>query len=147
MQKMISLLLFLLIQFSLKAQLSRAGDSASLVNFNQQLDDRVVTQDIAFLKNGYSDDFVFSHGSGRVDGKSSWLNSVVKGNFSKREHDSVHVELHGTVAILRGKLSVEKKNKEETDRYWLRYIRVYILKDQKWQLISHMTTAEFHLPG
>jgi hypothetical protein len=147
MKKLVLLCIIFCGQLSLVAQVFPAADSSNLIALNQQVDHNVVKQGIDFLEKIYADDFVFSHGSGRVDGKYSWLKSVAKGGFIRRDHDSVTAELHGDVAILRGKLSVEKKNKEKTDRYWLRYIRVYKMKKEKWQMISHITTAEFHLPG
>ena len=119
-------------------------DSLFLVAFNQQVDDNVVKKNIADLEKAYADDFVFSHGSGKVEGKAPWLKSAGKGLFISRTHDSVKVELHKDVAIVKGKLSVAKTNKEKTDRYHLYYIRVYAKRDNNWQMISHSTTAEYH---
>ena len=119
-------------------------DSSSLIALNQQIDDHVVKQDTVSLKRLYAEDFVFSHGSGRVDNKQSWLRSVAKGNFLLRKHDSVRVELHPSLAILKGKLSVQKLNKDKMDRYHLNYIRVYAIRDKQWQLVSHSTTFEYH---
>ena len=104
----------------------------------------MVQKNIADLEKAYADDFVFSHGSGKVEGKATWLKSAGKGLFISRKHDSVKVELHHDVAIVKGKLSVAKTNKEKTDRYHLYYIRVYTKRNQQWQMISHSTTAEYH---
>lgn len=130
----------------LLAQPRQVGDSGLLVRLNQHIDDYVLQQNVTPLAELYAPDFVFSHGSGRVDNRASWLKSVAKGRFVKRLHDSVRVELHNTIAILRGKLSVEKKQADSLSRYWLRYVRVYRQTGtSRWQLISHITTAEFHL--
>ena len=120
------------------------SDSTFLVAFNQAVDDNVVKKNIPELVKAYADDFVFSHGSGKVEGKEGWLKSAGKGLFISRTHDSVKVELHNDVAIVKGKLSVAKTNKEKTDRYHLYYIRVYAKRHQQWQMISHSTTAEYH---
>lgn len=128
--------------FLLKTQAQ--SDSLFLVAFNQQVDDNVVKKNIPALESAYADDFVFSHGSGRVEGKAPWLKSAGKGLFISRQHDSVKVELHKDVAIVKGKLSVAKTNKEKTDRYHLYYIRVYAKREKGWQMISHSTTAEYH---
>ena len=119
-------------------------DSLFLVDFNQQVDDNVVSKNIAALEKAYADDFVFSHGSGRVEGKAPWLKSAGKGLFVSRKHDSVKVEMHYDVAIVKGKLSVVKNNKDKTDRYHLYYIRVYAKRNNQWQMISHSTTSEYH---
>ena len=100
-------------------------DSTHLLHLNQTIDHHVVAQNIPALDSLYAPDFVFSHGSGRVEGKEGWLKSVAKGGFVLRNHDSVVVELHGDVAVVRGRLSVHKRKGEGLDRYWLRYVRVY----------------------
>jgi Domain of unknown function (DUF4440) len=142
MKKVSTLFIIMLIQFS--AQALRFSDSSFLIVLNQQIDDYVVSKDTASLNKLYANDFVFSHGSGKIEGKESWFKSVAKGNFVSRQHDSVKVELHPNLAILRGKLSVQKKGKDKTDRYHLQYIRVYAYRNEKWQMISHITTAEYH---
>jgi len=138
------ILLLFTIAFYFSVAASAQSDSAFLVTFNQQVDDDVVKKNIAALENAYADDFVFSHGSGKVEGKAPWLKSAGKGLFISRKHDSVKVELHNDVAIVKGKLSVAKTNKEKTDRYHLYYIRVYAKRAQRWQMISHSTTSEYH---
>src|SRR5687767_13486755 len=110
---------------------AQPADSLALIEFNQQIDLNVVNRNVADLEGMYADDFVFSHGSGKVEGKQSWLKSVAKSNFQERRHDSVTVELHGNLAILKGKLSVLKKTTAKTDRYRLKYIRVFV-KKEKW---------------
>lgn len=115
-----------------------------LISINQQIDDYVVQRNTEALDKLYAGDFVFSHGSGRVEGKAGWFKSVAKGSFVSRQHDSVTVELHPGTAILRGKLSVHKKTEKESSRYHLKYIRVYGLRDKQWQMISHVTYWEMH---
>jgi ketosteroid isomerase-like protein len=126
------------------AQASSSPDSLHLLTLNQQADTYVVSQNISGLDSIYATDFVFSHGSGRVEGKEGWLKSVAKGGFVQRQHDSVVVELHGDVAMVRGRLAVHKRKGEGLDRYLLRYVRVYARRQGRWQMISHFTTWEVH---
>lgn len=109
MRQPILLLLLILNALFLHAQIS---DSSFLINRNQQIDTYVVEHNTTALDSLYAEDFVFSHGSGRIEGKKGWFTSVAKGSFISRLHDSVTVELHPQLAILRGKLSVQKKGKE-----------------------------------
>lgn len=145
MQKIKTTLLLLLIPFVvLQAQVSEQTDSSFILVLNQQIDNYVVKQQVELLSKFYADDFVFSHGSGKVEGREGWLKSVVKGNFLLRQHDSVTVEMHQELAIVRGKLSVHKNNKDKIDRYHLKYFRLYAYRNNQWQLISHITTSEWH---
>lgn len=119
-----------------------------IVELNQRIDQAVVDQDTAQLLQFYGDDFVFTHGTGTVDSKKSWIGSVRKmkeSRFISRQHDSTQVELHGDVALLTGTLSVAKETPSSVNRYALRYVRLYAYRDKRWQLISHRTTSEWHL--
>lgn len=127
--------------FSAKSQ---QADSSYLIRLNQEIDDLVCKQDVSRLEQLYADDFVFSHGSGKVEGKASWLKTVARTVYPSRAHDSVKVELHPAVAVVKGKMDIRRKDKEKEAIYHLRYIRVYALRGKEWQMISHNTTEEKH---
>ena len=147
MKKIVPLIYFFLAAgSSLRAQYSPAKDSSLIITINQQVDNDVVQQNMPALNKVYAEDLVFTHGSGHIDGKQSWLNSVAKGNFLSRQHDSVTVEMHPGLAIVRGKLSVQKKSGKDS-RYHLKYVRVFALRDKQWQMIPHVTVWEIHEPG
>ncbi len=146
MKKVIFLLFLCLPITILWAQQSSPPDSSFILSVNQQIDNYVVQQNIVDLTKLYADDFVFSHGSGKIEGKQSWFKSVAKGGFIQRKHDSVTVELHKHLAIVRGKLSVQKKGVDKPSRYHLKYVRVYAYRNKQWQMISHITVSEYHEP-
>jgi hypothetical protein len=120
------------------------ADSSDLVALNQQIDTYVVQRNVSALDSLYGSDFVFSHGSGKVEGKSGWMTTVAGAHYPLRQHDSVTVELHAGIGIVKGKMAIQKINADKTDRYYLRYIRIYALRGKRWQLISHNTTWEWH---
>lgn len=117
-------------------------DSELLLRINSQIDERVVKKDISFLQKHYADDFVFTHGGGLVEDKSSWIKNVSNPNskFVSRVHDSTSVELHGDVALVIGKMAITRKDKDKEVAYGLKYIRVYRKNKNVWQMISHRTT-------
>ncbi len=115
-------------------------------SINRYLDWFVVAKNISFLEKHYADDFVFTHGTGFVEGKSSWLKNVrdTSVHYLSREHDSVTVELHKKIAVVKGQLVVRRRFPSRIDSYGLKYIRVYQFRKKRWQLISHNTTREWH---
>lgn len=131
----------------LQAHSNSSSDSSLIITLNQQIDNYVVLRNTAALDKLYAADFVFSHGSGRIEGKQGWFVSVAKGSFVMRQHDSVTVEMHPGIAVVRGKLSVHKKTEKENSKYHLKYVRVFALRDKQWQLISHVTVWEHHEAG
>jgi len=121
-----------------------AADSSYLIRFNQQIDLDVVHRNISSLDTMFASDFVFSHGSGNVQGKEGWLKSVEKNNYPARQHDSVTVELHPGLAVVKGNMAIQRVDKDKTALYRLKYLRVYAIRNNRWRLISHTTTKEVH---
>lgn len=118
----------------------------TIETLNQRIDDAVVKKDLALLRTVYADDFVFTHGTGLIDGKESWLKDIEKSTarFISRQHDSTTVEVHDNVAIITGRLMVTREGEKGISKYGLQYVRVYALRKKKWLLISHRTVKEWH---
>ena len=115
-------------------------------NINRSIDEAVVNKDVNKLKQLYADDFVFTHGTGYVEGKNSWIKDVENPTkkFTSRVHDSTLVELHENVAIVTGSLAITRSDADKLVRYGIRYVRVFALRNKSWQLISHRTVKEWH---
>jgi ketosteroid isomerase-like protein len=115
-------------------------------NINRSIDEAVVKKDVNKLKQVYADDFVFTHGTGYVEGKTSWIKDVENPTkkFTSRVHDSTLVELHDNVAIVTGSLAITRSDADKLVRYGIRYVRVFALRNNSWQLISHRTVKEWH---
>ncbi|HYF67049.1 MAG TPA: nuclear transport factor 2 family protein [Ohtaekwangia sp.] len=143
--KIIGLLIGVLFFTSASSQQPN-GTPHPVLQVNQDIDNAVVKKNIAMLEKHYAMDFVFTHGTGTVDSKTTWIEAVKRPqtNFVSRKHDSTAVELHDDIAIVTGKLMVTRGDKEKIDSYGLRYVRVFRLKGERWQLISHRTTSEWH---
>ena len=124
------------------------NDSSRLVALNQQIDTYVIQKNMTALDTLYAADFVFSHGTGLVEGKAGWLKTVANGTYLLRQHDSVKVEMHPGIAIVKGKMDNRRINASDhkTVTYHLRYIRVYALRNKSWVMISHNTTFELDEP-
>lgn len=139
----------LLLSFSASAQsISQEQRIKKQVDsINRLLDHSVVRKAGAILQKHYADDFVFTHGTGLVDSKQSWIKNVLDTgvHYVSRAHDSVNVELHGDIAIVNGQLTVHRKRESSVTGYALKYVRVYVLRRNIWQMISHRTTSEWHL--
>lgn len=116
-------------------------------SINRLIDGAVVGRKLQILRQLYAEDFVFTHGTGTVDTKSSWLKHLedTSVHFISRVHDSVTVEVHANLAIASGTLRVQRSDGPRISRYALRYVRVYQKRKKAWQLVSHRTTAEWHL--
>jgi len=143
------LYLFCQIHLIVIAQSQPQNDAAKKLidETNRKIDRAVVAKDIPFLEQHYGEDFIFTHGTGLVDSKKSWIEAIKRNKgYAAREHDSITVELHKNLAIVSGKLTVTRLEpaKDGTTKYSLWYVRVFVLNKKVWQMISHRTTGEWH---
>jgi ketosteroid isomerase-like protein len=121
-------------------------ETQAIDDLNRQLDKSVVEKEIPILEKHYGDDFVFTHSDGPVDSKESWIKSIIHAHYLSREHDSTKVELHGDIAIVTGKLSVEQKAKHgQQPAFAVKYVRVFARRNDIWQLICHRSVTEMEL--
>lgn len=118
---------------------------ATIEAVNRRIEDAVVSKDFASLSALYADDFVFTHGTGLVQTKGQWLDSLRSNEtrFLSRQLDSTSIELHAEIALVTGRLFVCRQSETGETRYGLQYIRVYSMKTGLWQLISHRTTSQW----
>lgn len=138
---------FVLVAFLFMAQICLAQKAdADVLAANAQIDAGVVKKNIKDLEKLYADDFVFTHGTGFVEGKVSWLKNVQDPEvlFLSRKQDSTQVEMHGDVALVVGRIDIERQQKEQLFKYGIWYVRVFVRRSGRWQLISHRTTKEWH---
>jgi ketosteroid isomerase-like protein len=138
---------------NLSAQQNPGIDSAKIATVvdstNRALDRAIVAKDGAFLQKHYADDFVFHHGSGMVDNKQSWINFVTsdKANYKSREHDSISVEVHKNIAIVKGMLTISNPTNNQPNTYAIKYYRTYVYRHKNWQLLSHNTYLQWQVEG
>lgn len=116
-------------------------------SINREVDRAVVQKNIPYMQTHFADDFKFTHGTGLIDNKESWIGKTQMPGvqYISREHDSTNVELHGDIAIVTGTLKVVLPPGANRYGYMIRYERVYWLNKKIWQMISHRTFAQWDI--
>jgi ketosteroid isomerase-like protein len=145
MKYLLSVLLLSLV-FSSNSFASGSKDSAYLDALNRFIDHAVVNKDKAALDTLYSEDFMFTHGTGLIDSKSSWIKGVTseKAHYLSREHDSTIVEVHEHIAMIYGKLTIVRTDGTTKNKYAIKYVRVFLFNQGRWQMISHRTVEQWN---
>ena len=126
---------------------SAADRAAEVLDLERRIEAAVLHADTDFLDGVLAGDFTYTHGDGwitggavlGVDHRAEWLASLA-GRYSRREVDSQQVELHGDVAITMGRVRARSGAPPDAQRafsFW--YVRVYALRDGRWQYLSHRT--------
>ena len=113
--------------------------------FDEKLEAAAMHNDLAFFQAVLSADVRFTHGTGLVQDRAKWLESVPKSKYFARDLDSVEVEPHGDVVETTGHVHVKSANPRNPD-YQIWYVRVYAKRDGRWQLLSNRTVREVDGP-
>jgi len=130
-----------------------AAKIAEVLAFEREMEATVVRGDAKALAKFLSEDFLFTHGDGwveggaplKVDTKKTWLEYVAKQPppYIYRELDHVQVELHGNIALTIGRyLYLPRPNspRPTTDHQYVWFERVYEKQNGEWKHLSHRTT-------
>ncbi|MFN0086181.1 MAG: nuclear transport factor 2 family protein [Blastocatellia bacterium] len=113
----------------------------AVLKLEQQWVDALVKADAGALESLYHEELVYTHSSGSVDTKASYIESIRSGKskYESIERDDIRVRLYGDTAIVTCH-SVIKVNKNTINA---RYIHVYVKqKGPKggWRMVAHQTT-------
>ena len=127
--------LFLLVPLSMPAQ--NAAEQA-ILKLEQQWVDALVKADTVALEKLYTDDLIYTHSSGTVDTKASYIDSLKTGKakYESVERDDIKVRFYGDTAIVTCR-SVIKVNNNTIPA---RYIHVYVKQKGAWRMAAHQTT-------
>jgi ketosteroid isomerase-like protein len=103
----------------------------------------VVKKDYAVLDRVLADDLAYTHSDGRLDTKQSLIESLRSGKqtYDAAEHQSIDVKmLAKDIALVRGRvrMTAAAGGKPATPANFST-LRVYQLKNGKWQMIGHQS--------
>ena len=124
------------------ASLAQSKGSAEIVAADKAWAKAITGKDFAALENLLADDLVYSHSTGVVDTKKSYIESQKSGvqKYISVDHTDPKVQLYGNTAVLTSglKMHTETKGTEQTASF--RVIHVWVKKDGRWQMVAHQTT-------
>lgn len=101
-----------------------------------------VSKDFAYLEQAFADDLIYTHASGKQNGKSDYLQSIRDG---KSQYDKIEVEAltvraynQGRAAVVNGTITITLPNKPDgsANLAHLKYVVVQIKDPKKgWQVV------------
>jgi uncharacterized protein (TIGR02246 family) len=98
--------------------------------------------DLDTLTSLLADDLVYVHSSAALDGKSGFLDSLRTGKtrYVSIEPSDVTVRVYGHTAIVNGVAKLSVTTNGQTNSFSLRYTDVWVMRDNKWQMVSWQST-------
>ena len=89
-----------------------------------------------------ADDLVYTHSSAAVDGKTSFIETMRSGRtkYESIEPGEVKVRVYGNTAVVNGVAKLSVTTNGQTNNFSLRYTDVWVMRDNKWQMVSWQST-------
>lgn len=130
--------------FGQQAAAGPLGDDPA--KFDDRVEAASTRHDVDFFTAVLADDVRFTHGTGLVQNKQQWIDSLRKsaGQTVVRDLDSVEVEPHGDLVETIGHVHVQvSAEKNATAReYHIWFVRLYSRRQDAWRLISNRTVRQ-----
>jgi hypothetical protein len=129
--------------FGQQAATGPLGDNSA--KFDERVEAASTRHDADFFTAVLADDVRFTHGTGLVQNKQQWIDSVRKsaGQTIVRDLDSVEVEPHGDLIETIGHVHVQvKRENTEAREYHIWFVRLYSHRQDAWRLISNRTVRQ-----
>lgn len=126
-----------------------SSDSALLVAIELRIESATMRRDVAYLDSVYAPSFRFKHSTGSLEERAPRLAGLRTGTARvfARDLDSLDVEVHGDIALTTGRIHVRQESADpKWAEYTVRYARVYVRREGRWQLLTHHSTGETHGP-
>ncbi|MBV9146385.1 MAG: nuclear transport factor 2 family protein [Acidobacteria bacterium] len=127
------------------AQQNQAPLGDDPAQFDARVEAATVRHDANFFSTVLAEDVRFTHGTGLVQNKQQWVDSIRKGAGQTvvRELDSTQVEPHGDLVETLGHVHVEVKGAKDIAReYHIWFVRLYQKRQGGWQLVSNRTVRQ-----
>lgn len=129
----------------LPAQVNLAQRSAEAAKEVEQLERQrfaaQVSKDYSFLEKAFADDLVYTHASGKQQGKADYLQSIRDGKsvYDKIDVESLNVRAYngGQTAVVNGQITIYQPNKPDgsPNVAHLKYVTVQIKNPLGWQVV------------
>jgi len=102
----------------------------------------MLNADVAALNNVLADDLVYAHTTGTIDSKSSMIDNIGSGavNYERIDPTDVRIRLYGDVAVVTGSANLRVRVGDQIHQVFIRFIEVYVARDDHWQLVSWQST-------
>jgi hypothetical protein len=129
--------------FGQQASAGPLGDDPA--KFDERVEAASTRHDEDFFAAVLADDVRFTHGTGLVQSKQQWIDSVRKSADQTlvRDLDSVEVEPHSDLVETIGHVHVQVRRENTVAReYHIWFVRLYSRRQDGWRLISNRTVRQ-----
>jgi ketosteroid isomerase-like protein len=131
----------LLLAFAPETKAANAGEE-TILQLEQQWEDALIKSDVDALAKLYDDKIIYTHSSGKVDTKASYINAIKSGatRYQSMKRDDIKVEVYGQAAIVSCHWDVHILSQGNKIDINARYLHVYVQQKGGWNMVAHEST-------
>jgi ketosteroid isomerase-like protein len=114
----------------------------AVLKLEEEWERALINSDVAALERLYADGLIYTHSSGSVDDKATYIGSIKSGmtKYESMKRDQIKISIFGDTALVNCHWQVNvtsRGNKINTDA---RYMHVYVKQKGRWQMVAHQAT-------
>jgi len=125
-----------------QAQKTSDPTEQAILKLEQEWEDALLKSDVAALERLYADGIIYTHSSGAVDNKQTYIGNIKSGvtKYESMKREGIKVNVYGDTALVTYHWMVNvvsRGNKINTDA---RCLHVYVKQKGRWQMAAHQST-------
>jgi ketosteroid isomerase-like protein len=120
------------------AQTPAAGESETVKALELKRFEAMEKNDLAALGELLSDELVYAHSSGAVDGKGPYLEALKTGKtrYKRMVADQLNVRIFGDTAVINGRARVSVDSGGQAIEGMLSFLDVWAKRNGRWQMVA-----------
>jgi ketosteroid isomerase-like protein len=114
----------------------------AVLKLEEEWERALVTSDVAALDRLYGDGLVYTHSSGSVDDKATYLGSIKSGvtKYESMKRDQIKVSIYGDTALVNCHWQVHVTSRGNKISTNAKYLHVWVKQKGRWQMVAHQAT-------
>jgi uncharacterized protein (TIGR02246 family) len=114
----------------------------AILKLEQQWEDALTRSDTGALDRLYDEKIVYTHSSGKVDTKTSYINTIKSGatKYESMKRDDIKVTVYGPAAVVTCHWDVHVVAQGNKIDMNARYLHVYVQQKDGWKMVAHQST-------
>jgi ketosteroid isomerase-like protein len=114
----------------------------SVLEVELQWEQALTNANAGALEQIYDDTLIYTHSSGKVDTKSSYIGAIKAGatRYESMKRDDIKVNVYGQAAVVTCHWNVHIASNGNKIDMNARYLHVYIRHKDGWKLVAHEST-------
>ena len=114
----------------------------AVLKLEQQWEDALTKSDAGALDELYDDTLIYTHSSGKVDTKPSYIRAIKSGatKYESMKRDEIKVTVYGQAAVVTCHWDVHVLAQGNKIDMNARYLHVYVQQKEGWKMVAHQST-------